>query len=114
MTCYEIITRDRPWLGLTEVQIVHRVVYEQQRPDLPVNTLPLFADLVPVCWSHDPNDRPSFAELIDSYFSSAPGMWNRYFSSALRIGAGALGSDGERWTFAGDSIAYRSLLQEEA
>ena len=68
MTCYEIATRERPWMGLNEAQISRTVVDKRRRPDLPASTPAFLVDLIQACWTHDPKDRPTFSEIIAHFF----------------------------------------------
>ena len=42
------------------------VVNRMERPPIPADCPPEYADLVRACWAQDAADRPSFSEVIET------------------------------------------------
>jgi len=69
MIVVELLTYRFPFDGkdgkarLTPMQVVAAVAVEDKRPELPSTCLTPIRRLVEICWSRDPNLRPSFAEM---------------------------------------------------
>ena len=56
---YEILTNKVPFENFNSNEIYKEVVINGNRPEIP-NHVPLLI----VCWSQDPNDRPSFDTIV--------------------------------------------------
>lgn len=79
---WELVTREIPWDNITETQYIHFCValsaalQRNERPPLPPATVaehPAFVSLMRTCWVTDPEQRPSFADIIvDLEVESAP------------------------------------------
>lgn len=64
MTVYSLLTKQIPFKGLSLLQIAQKVV-NNERPLIPDSCMnPAYATLIRRCWSHDPNERPSFEEIV--------------------------------------------------
>ncbi|ELR16845.1 protein kinase domain containing protein [Acanthamoeba castellanii str. Neff] len=70
---WELVTQKVPYtdekfrtdaLGLA--QLYCHVVEEKKRPVVPHDCPPKLAKLIEQCWAHDPADRPTFQEILDS------------------------------------------------
>lgn len=70
---WELVTQKVPYtdekfrtdaLGLA--QLYCYVVEEKKRPVIPQDCPPKLAKLIEQCWAHDPADRPTFQEILDS------------------------------------------------
>jgi serine/threonine protein kinase len=51
--------------SLTPLQIAFIVAIDGARPDIPDSVLPPVRALIGDCWEADPDDRPSFEEIVD-------------------------------------------------
>ncbi|KAK8880693.1 hypothetical protein M9Y10_003378 [Tritrichomonas musculus] len=61
----EIITNKKPLKNLTNSSmILKEVVQNKKRPEFDENIPECFKNLIEKCWSDDPNDRPTFEEII--------------------------------------------------
>uniref|UniRef100_A0A7N0V514 Protein kinase domain-containing protein n=1 Tax=Kalanchoe fedtschenkoi TaxID=63787 RepID=A0A7N0V514_KALFE len=61
---WEILTGQLPYANLTPLQAAVGVVQKGLRPTIPANTHPKLAELIELCWHHDPAVRPEFSEAI--------------------------------------------------
>jgi serine/threonine protein kinase len=63
---FEILT-GRPAFGesLNQWQIAFAVAIENGRPEIPGSVLPPARALIEDCWAADPDDRPTFADIVD-------------------------------------------------
>jgi serine/threonine protein kinase len=62
MTCYEILTGNKPWNGMS-ISKLHRHVMAGHRPMLPLNIGGKLSDLIQDCWNLDPTRRPIATEI---------------------------------------------------
>ncbi len=62
MTCYEILTGNYPFKGLSPSKI-HSSVMAGHRPMLPVDIGGKLSDLIQDCWNSDPTRRPTATEI---------------------------------------------------
>jgi serine/threonine protein kinase len=61
---WEIMTQSIPWKDLNSLQVVGIVGFMDRRLDLPEGLDPHVASIINDCWQSDPQQRPSFEELI--------------------------------------------------
>ncbi|KAI4327002.1 hypothetical protein L6164_019509 [Bauhinia variegata] len=61
---WELMTQSIPWKILNSLQVVGVVGFMDRRPDLPEGLDPHVASVIHDCWRSDPEQRPSFEELI--------------------------------------------------
>ncbi|CAJ2650617.1 unnamed protein product [Trifolium pratense] len=61
---WEIMTQSIPWKDLNSLQVVGIVGFMDRRLDLPEGLDPHVASIINDCWQSDPEQRPSFEELI--------------------------------------------------
>eukprot|EP01125_Pyxidicula_operculata_P015897 TRINITY_DN5420_c0_g1_i2.p1 TRINITY_DN5420_c0_g1~~TRINITY_DN5420_c0_g1_i2.p1 ORF type:complete len:1067 (+),score=333.33 TRINITY_DN5420_c0_g1_i2:170-3370(+) len=58
----------RPYSEYTDIrydyQIIYQVAQHQKRPTIPTECPDRVSDIIKKCWSHEPDDRPSCAELL--------------------------------------------------
>jgi serine/threonine protein kinase len=87
---YQLITGDMPFSHLAHGKIfdLQRHILQGERPQLPDDTPPGFKELVPRLWNADPNQRPTFAQIIEeSDKLRFPGCdesaWNAYKAKVL-------------------------------
>ncbi|EGC40296.1 hypothetical protein DICPUDRAFT_25383 [Dictyostelium purpureum] len=61
---WEIVTREDPYQGMPTFQIVISVGQHKLRPIVPPQVSAPFTRLITECWSEDPQQRPSFQEIV--------------------------------------------------
>jgi len=67
---WEILTLQLPWVQWSHWQVLHAVVEDELRPEVPTSSSPpfhafeQFVQLMRVCWSQKILDRPSFETII--------------------------------------------------
>ncbi|KAH1267521.1 putative serine/threonine-protein kinase SIS8 [Glycine max] len=61
---WELMTQSIPWKNLNSLQVVGVVGFMDRRLDLPEGLDPHVASIIDDCWRSDPEQRPSFEELI--------------------------------------------------
>ncbi|KAJ8613672.1 hypothetical protein CTAYLR_003118 [Chrysophaeum taylorii] len=73
---YEILTRQYPLAGLSMPQIINKVVEKKKRPNVPSNlpAPPDLLDLMYRSWDHDPNLRPTFADIVSLIKQEQPSL----------------------------------------
>jgi serine/threonine protein kinase len=65
MILYELLTGLRAFPEDPEQQTVAMKVTHDERPPIPEFVLPSARELIEDCWAVDPDDRPSFEEIVD-------------------------------------------------
>eukprot|EP00191_Tetraselmis_sp_GSL018_P002999 CAMPEP_0177596840 /NCGR_PEP_ID=MMETSP0419_2-20121207/11358_1 /TAXON_ID=582737 /ORGANISM="Tetraselmis sp., Strain GSL018" /LENGTH=539 /DNA_ID=CAMNT_0019088901 /DNA_START=352 /DNA_END=1971 /DNA_ORIENTATION=- len=61
---WELFCYSRPYLGMRDVAIVHRVVEDDLRPVFPKTAPREYVELATSCWDKDPMKRPSFEQIL--------------------------------------------------
>jgi len=61
---WELFCCSRPYAGLRDVAIVHRVVEEELRPVFPKSAPREYVELAVSCWAKEPKNRPSFSQVL--------------------------------------------------
>jgi len=61
---WQMLTLTDPWAGHINTQIMEKV-RAGTRPPIPDGTLTSLQELIEICWSHDPEDRPPFISILD-------------------------------------------------
>ncbi|XP_027361564.1 probable serine/threonine-protein kinase DDB_G0271682 [Abrus precatorius] len=61
---WELMTQSIPWKNLNYLQVVGVVGFMDRRLELPEGLDPHVASIIDDCWRSDPEQRPSFEELI--------------------------------------------------
>ena len=69
MLLWEMLTRKIPFEGKDKVQITYAVVNKGERPEIPSDTPKALADLISCCWAQDPQDRPTFGDIVAAFQS---------------------------------------------
>ena len=77
VSLYEMITRSPPWPNTASPEAICMQVTAGVRPPLSprvtdqVSPRWLINELVPACWSHSPEERPTFADILKTFSSHA-------------------------------------------
>jgi serine/threonine protein kinase len=69
MILWEMVTRETPFDGLVTSQVIYKVLFHRQRPDLPASTPEGLSDLIRRSWADDPDERPEFEEIVHVFKS---------------------------------------------
>jgi hypothetical protein len=56
------------------VQIIHKVIIERHRPELPATVPATLQQLAAQCWAHEAESRPTFQQLRDMFSELLAGM----------------------------------------
>ncbi|KAL5714373.1 hypothetical protein ACHQM5_016342 [Ranunculus cassubicifolius] len=62
---WELVTMQQPWSGLSPAQVVGAVAFQNRRLVIPQNTCPELVSLMESCWADKPEQRPSFATIVN-------------------------------------------------
>ena len=62
---YEILTLIKPFENISIDELFINVVFFKKRPELTDDIPYLFRELLQRCWSMNPNDRPTFNDIVD-------------------------------------------------
>ncbi|CAA0838406.1 Protein kinase superfamily protein [Striga hermonthica] len=61
---WELATLLVPWTGMNSMQVVGAVGFQGRHLEIPPTIDPLVAAIINDCWSRNPQERPSFAQII--------------------------------------------------
>lgn len=61
---WEIYTRQIPYGTMQPMQVAVAVMSKGLRPKLPADMPRKYKKLTTACWAHDPQNRPSFAQIL--------------------------------------------------
>ena len=65
MIVYEIVTLEKPFKDLINTnQICSEIVYKSKRPEFIKKVDDCYRKLIESCWSQDPNERPTFDDIV--------------------------------------------------
>lgn len=64
---WEITAQAVPYRDLDSPQIIAKVVSSDFRPPIPEGTHPDIVNLIKQCWDRDPNQRPTFSEILNRF-----------------------------------------------
>lgn len=85
---WEMLTEEVPFAGKESHNIILMVVIQHLRPPIPENIPTNLKKLIELCWSQDPQDRPTF-EHITSLFENKkvefPGTDQNEFNNLLKL-----------------------------
>ena len=70
---WELYTRRTPFEGLQPLQVAVAVGTKGSRPPIPSDTPLWYKLLMTSCWAQNPEDRPSFHEIIRIVREGGPG-----------------------------------------
>ncbi|AED95818.1 putative protein kinase TKL-CTR1-DRK-2 family [Arabidopsis thaliana] len=62
---WELVTEKIPWESLNAMQVIGAVGFMNQRLEVPKNVDPQWISLMESCWHSEPQDRPSFQEIME-------------------------------------------------
>lgn len=62
---WELVTQKIPWENLNSMQVIGAVGFMNQRLDIPSDVDPQWTSIILSCWDSDPQQRPSFQELLE-------------------------------------------------
>ncbi|NP_001182844.1 protein kinase domain superfamily protein [Zea mays] len=62
---WELVTQKIPWENLNSMQVIGAVGFMNQRLDIPSEVDPQWKSIILSCWESDPQQRPSFQELLE-------------------------------------------------
>jgi hypothetical protein len=88
---WELIAREEPYGGQKGVQIAYAAAEQGLRPEIPSFCPPEYAELMSECWADDPDERPSFAQILKRLFQ----MKKAADHEAAEALAGGEGVDGD-------------------
>lgn len=61
----ELVTGNVPWAMYSDLlEVVTRVRDKGEHPPIPENCDPLLAEIMLKCWNIDPNERPTFDDIV--------------------------------------------------
>jgi len=60
---WEMLSRARPWDGVNNGMIAHRVFRDDERPPMPPNAVVAIRKLIEDCWQKDAELRPDFDDI---------------------------------------------------
>ena len=64
--CWELLTRECPYDKMTPIQCALAVLNRNQRPEIPKWCPPALQALIRSCIKKDPDERPSFTDVLDA------------------------------------------------
>ena len=67
---YQLLTGEKPFNGEKSVMRLMERAERGERPEIPNNLPKELSNLIQKCWSNNPDDRPSFEEILDILISN--------------------------------------------
>lgn len=69
---WELIFRKKPWEGVHSMKVIQQVGAGKRLPltNVPADTPPDILELIKLCWSQEPSQRPSFPQIIEQFYFS--------------------------------------------
>jgi serine/threonine protein kinase len=64
LVLWELLTQKVPYAGMKDIAIFDHVVNRNWRLPIPKEAPPGLRKIISRCWSRNPNDRPTFAEIV--------------------------------------------------
>ncbi|MBS0357818.1 MAG: protein kinase [Proteobacteria bacterium] len=71
MVFWEIAAREQPYAQVTEESIIKDAIKEGERAEIPEKTPKKFAELIRLCWTQKPEERPEAIEVLRKLESCA-------------------------------------------
>ena len=72
MTIYEIASGQKPWNDIKDSNDIVELVLDGKRPNIVESIPDRIAELIEVCWSQKPADRPSFIDVLNILVHISP------------------------------------------
>lgn len=69
MMMYEILTALEPFKSVPAANMIPLKVINGKRPVIPESVPPAFRDLIQDCWENNPDDRPTFDDIVRRFLS---------------------------------------------
>lgn len=85
MVLWELLTRERPFKGVTPALISMEILQREQPEVIPESCPPLWNKVINDCWKKNPNERSSIATLISFFKPSQNTSSLSYISSDTNI-----------------------------
>lgn len=63
----EMLTGVQPWFGMSNEEIYHAVVVNQEKPRLPSGLPPVVENVINGCFEYDLRNRPSIADILHAF-----------------------------------------------
>jgi serine/threonine protein kinase len=96
---WELYTRQKPWEGMfeSEDELINAVCDEEERPPIPPECPKQLRSLIERCWAPNPEDRPSFQEIINQNVfdkilvehaitdERGAAFWSKYFLKEMKV-----------------------------
>jgi serine/threonine protein kinase len=64
---WEMCTRKEPYSNVPGFRVILAVATKRMRPKIPSGVDQYFTELIRRCWSEDPENRPDFPELVETF-----------------------------------------------
>lgn len=64
---WEMLTESIPFKGKTAIQVATSVYRDDERPPIPSSCPPELSVLISSCWTRDPDQRPTFAQIFKEF-----------------------------------------------
>lgn len=65
MIVYEIMTNEKPFKNIGNICTIWNKVNSKERPEFSFPIPQAYKTLIEKCWSHDPEKRPSFSQIVE-------------------------------------------------
>ena len=65
--CWELLTRQCPYDGMSAIQCALAVLNKNHRPEIPKWCPPALQVLIRSCIKKDPDERPTFAQILEVF-----------------------------------------------
>ncbi|EAY01050.1 TKL family protein kinase [Trichomonas vaginalis G3] len=100
---YELLTSKIPFNGMTSLQIMNAVCIEKKRPKIPDSAPEKLKFLINLCWSQNPDFRPSFDSIYQLFADHKVGFDQTDFNEVDKL-ISEFSSMSDKYS---NSIAYR-------
>ncbi|GMH54478.1 hypothetical protein TrRE_jg7429, partial [Triparma retinervis] len=94
---WECATKNIPWEGMTNAQIIGEVRYEKKRPKVDESMDKDLRALMEQCWSDDPKDRPHFDEIVERLEAITPTKTKTVLRTSSNVSSVSEDGTGDLW-----------------